>query len=108
MTRRRTARRPRRRCSRRASGREPTLRRSAAGTIYDLGYRRYDGPRLGRRGTRSGRCSSTSLRAVFGLGRGDRAKIVPWVLAVARPPAARSSAARRSRALAPAASSSIA
>lgn len=47
------------------------------GTIYDIGYRRYTGPRLGRRGAidtivRSG------LRAVFGLGRSGRSKVIPW------------------------------
>lgn len=52
-----------------------------AGAIYDLGYRGYDGPRLGR-----GHAISTlfwsSLRAAFGLGRSGRAKIVPWGLTI--------------------------
>jgi ABC-2 type transport system permease protein len=49
---------------------------SATGSIYDLGYRRYDGPRLGRRHavvTLLGH----GLRAVFGLGRSGRAKVAP-------------------------------
>ena len=47
------------------------------GTIYDLGYRHYDGPRLGRRGT-IGAIVGAGLRAVFGLGRSGRSKILPW------------------------------
>jgi ABC-2 type transport system permease protein len=53
----------------------------AAGAIYDLGYRRYDGPRLGR-GHAVATLFSASLRAAFGMGRSGRAKIVPWGLAV--------------------------
>jgi ABC-2 type transport system permease protein len=47
------------------------------GTIYDIGYRRYDGPRLGRGGA-IGAVVEAGLRAVFGLGRSGRAKIIPW------------------------------
>lgn len=47
------------------------------GTIYDIGYRRYDGPRLGRRGAISA-IVGAGLRAVFGLGRSGRSKILPW------------------------------
>jgi len=56
-----------------------------SGTIYDIGYRRYDGPRLGRRGA-VGAIVGAGLRAVFGLGRSARSKILPWggvVLALA-------------------------
>jgi ABC-2 type transport system permease protein len=49
---------------------------SAAGSIYDLGYQRYDGPRLGRRHA-VGALFLYSLRACFGIGRGGRAKIAP-------------------------------
>ncbi len=52
---------------------------SATGSIYDLGYRRYDGPRLGRRHAVQA-LFVYSLRAVFGLGRSGRAKIAPIVL----------------------------
>ena len=52
---------------------------SATGSIYDLGYRRYDGPRLGRRHAVEA-LFVYSLRAVFGLGRNGRAKIAPLVL----------------------------
>jgi ABC-2 type transport system permease protein len=59
---------------------EPTT-----GTIYDIGYRRYTGPRLGRRGA-VGAIVGAGIRAVFGLGRSARSKILPWgavVLALA-------------------------
>ncbi|MEV0592086.1 ABC transporter permease [Nonomuraea cavernae] len=49
--------------------------------IYDIGYRHYDGPRLGRaHSTRA--LAVHSLRAVFGLGRTARSKIMPFALAV--------------------------
>ena len=47
------------------------------GTIYDIGYRHYDGPRLGRRGAITA-IIGAGLRAVFGLGRSGRSKILPW------------------------------
>lgn len=47
------------------------------GTIYDIGYRGYSGPRLGRRGA-IGAIVGAGLRAVFGLGRSGRSKIIPW------------------------------
>ena len=51
------------------------------GTVFDIGYRNYDGPREGR---------GRSLRAVYrngvrialGLGRGGRAKILPWFFVI--------------------------
>jgi len=52
---------------------------SATGSIYDLGYRRYDGPRLGRRHA-VGALFVHGLRAVFGLGRSGRSKVAPLVL----------------------------
>lgn len=48
------------------------------GSIYDLGYRRYDGPRLGRRHAVASLVRH-SLRSVLGLGRGGRAKILPAI-----------------------------
>jgi ABC-2 type transport system permease protein len=48
------------------------------GSIYDLGYRRYDGPRLGRRHAVASLVRH-SLRSVLGLGRGGRAKILPTI-----------------------------
>src|SRR5512142_2810892 len=47
-----------------------------AGVIHDLGYRRYEGPRLGR--PQIGRALTWhSFRSAFGLGRGVKGKIVP-------------------------------
>ncbi|HLF79487.1 MAG TPA: ABC transporter permease subunit, partial [Dehalococcoidia bacterium] len=53
----------------------------AAGNIYDLGYRPYSGPRLGRRYAVTS-LFLFSLRAVFGLGRPAWSKVFPWGLAV--------------------------
>jgi len=55
-------------------------RESATGAIYDLGYQRYDGPRLGRRAAVA-TLFWASLRAAYALKRSGRAKIVPWGLA---------------------------
>jgi ABC-2 type transport system permease protein len=51
----------------------------ATGNIYDLGYRGYEGPRLGRL-TVLVNLLRQSLRESYGLGRGTRAKIAPFVL----------------------------
>ncbi len=60
--------------------REPVAaRESATGAIYDLGYRGYDGPRLGRSAAVATLFWHT-LRAAYGWGRSGRAKIVPWGL----------------------------
>jgi ABC-2 type transport system permease protein len=49
------------------------------GSIYDLGYRRYEGARLGRaHAVRS--LFAHSLRSAYGIGRGSRAKIAPIAL----------------------------
>ncbi|MCP2335588.1 ABC transporter permease [Actinomadura rupiterrae] len=49
-------------------------------TIHDIGYRHYDGKRLGRAYvTRS--MFVHNLRATYGLGRPARAKVMPFVLA---------------------------
>ena len=47
------------------------------GTVFDIGYQRYTGPREGR--TR-GRLAvfKDGLRTALGLGRGGRAKFLPW------------------------------
>ncbi len=50
------------------------------GSIYDLGYQSYVGPRLGRRSAVRALFSQT-IRACFGIGRGGRAKIAPFALA---------------------------
>jgi ABC-2 type transport system permease protein len=51
----------------------------ATGNIYDLGYRGYEGPRLGRI-TVLISLLRQSLREAYGIGRGGRAKIAPFVL----------------------------
>jgi ABC-2 type transport system permease protein len=53
--------------------------RGAAGSIYDLGYQGYHGPRLGRPAVALGLLIQT-LRAAYGIGRGGRAKIVPFLM----------------------------
>jgi len=50
---------------------------ATTGTIYDIGYRHYDGPRLGRRAAVTS-VIGAGLRAAFGLGRSGRSKIIPW------------------------------
>lgn len=53
----------------------------AAGTIYDLGYQHYDGPRYGRwHVIRT--LASFSLLAAFGRGRGQRAQLVPFIVMI--------------------------
>lgn len=50
----------------------------AAGRVYDLGFNRYEGPREGRRRAILA-VYKNGLRTALGLGRGGRAKIVPWL-----------------------------
>jgi ABC-2 type transport system permease protein len=65
---------------------DPTISAAAAnggpaGSIYDIGYRRYEGTRLGRaHAIRS--LFFHSLRSSYGIGRGGRAKIAPIILGV--------------------------
>jgi ABC-2 type transport system permease protein len=59
----------------------PASAGSPTGSIYDIGYRGYDGPRLGR--THAIRSMFTyTLRSTYGLGRGTRAKLAPIILGV--------------------------
>jgi ABC-2 type transport system permease protein len=53
-----------------------------SGVIHDLGYRRYDGPRLGRAPIARA-LAWHSFRAAFGFGRGVKAKILPAIVLVA-------------------------
>jgi len=53
---------------------------SATGSIFDLGYHGYDGPRLGRRHAIA-TLFAHSLKWTFGIGRGGRAKVAPFALA---------------------------
>lgn len=50
-----------------------------SGVIHDIGYQRYDGPRLGRRHIATA-LYGHGMRAAFGLGRGAKAKIFPWLI----------------------------
>jgi ABC-2 type transport system permease protein len=52
------------------------------GVIHDLGYRRYEGPRLGRAAIIRALIWH-SFRTAFGLGRGAKAKVVPAVALLA-------------------------
>jgi ABC-2 type transport system permease protein len=52
---------------------------SAHGVIHDIGFRHYDGPRLGR-GWAVRSLLVETLRGVFGLGRPSKVKTMPWVL----------------------------
>ena len=61
-------------------GHQPTVASEGGSTIHDLGYRRYDGPRVGASGAFLA-VYTQGLRAMFGLGRPAKAKIIP-VLAV--------------------------
>jgi ABC-2 type transport system permease protein len=60
----------------------PAPAAGAASVIHDLGYRRYDGPRLGRAQIVRA-LAWHSFRSAFGFGRGAKAKIVPLVALVA-------------------------
>jgi ABC-2 type transport system permease protein len=51
------------------------------GAIHDIGYRRYDGPRLGPAYAERSLAVS-SLRGAFGLGRSTRSKVMPVILVV--------------------------
>ncbi|GAA2994705.1 ABC transporter permease [Streptosporangium longisporum] len=49
------------------------------GVIHDIGYRHYEGARLGR-GHATAALTVHTLRGIFGLGRTVRSKIIPFVL----------------------------
>lgn len=49
------------------------------GVIHDIGFRHYDGTRLGR-GWIVRSLLAETFRGVFGFGRPARAKIMPWIL----------------------------
>ncbi len=55
----------------------PAPNSGAGGTVFDIGYQRYTGEREGR--SRSRRAVfKDGVRTALGLGRGHRAKILPW------------------------------
>ncbi len=51
------------------------------GVVYDLGYKPYEGPRLGRAGAIKAMLKD-GLRRSFGIRRKARKKVYPWFLAV--------------------------
>jgi ABC-2 type transport system permease protein len=53
---------------------------SESSVIHDIGYQRYDGPRLGRRAVLAA-LYVHGLRAAFGFGRSFKSKIFPWMVA---------------------------
>ena len=59
-----------------------TTRAGGDGAIFDIGYRRFEGTRLGRRQIATALYLDT-LRGAFGLGRSARAKVMPFSLLAA-------------------------
>jgi len=55
----------------------PEVATSAEGTVFDIGYQAYAGPREGRHRARYA-VFKDGVRTALGLGRGARAKILPW------------------------------
>lgn len=55
----------------------PSTPGAASGTVFDIGYRGYDGPRDGRAAARRA-VFLDGVRAALGVGRGGRAKVLPW------------------------------
>ena len=53
----------------------------AQGTVFDIGYRSYDGPREGRNRARFA-VFKDGVRTALGLGRGPRAKVLPWAFII--------------------------
>jgi ABC-2 type transport system permease protein len=58
---------------------EPSAPAVRTGVIHDIGYRHYDGPRLGTSYIRRALYIET-LRGAFGLGRSARSKVMPFLL----------------------------
>jgi ABC-2 type transport system permease protein len=52
--------------------------RGHGSVIHDIGYQRYAGPRLGS-GYAARSLYGLGLRTAFGIGRGPKAKIFPWI-----------------------------
>ncbi len=62
------------------AGSSPTAPRE--GQVFDLGYRGYEGPREGRSRARQA-VFIDGVKVALGIGRGGRAKILPWVFIAA-------------------------
>ncbi len=58
---------------------EPGAASTRTGAIHDIGYRHYDGPRLGASYIRRSLFLET-LRGAYGLGRSARSKVMPFLL----------------------------
>ncbi|CAN5188343.1 ABC transporter permease [soil metagenome] len=58
---------------------EPSISTARAGAIHDIGFRHYDGPRLGSTYIRRSLFIET-LRGAYGLGRSARSKVMPMLL----------------------------
>ncbi|MBA2463838.1 MAG: ABC transporter permease [Nocardioidaceae bacterium] len=58
---------------------EPSTPRAHEGAIHDIGYRHYDGPRLGASYIQRSLFIET-LRGAYGLGRSARSKVMPLLL----------------------------
>lgn len=56
---------------------KPVARSAPGGTVFDIGYQRYTGPREGRFRSRFA-VFKDGVRTALGLGRGPRAKVLPW------------------------------
>lgn len=56
---------------------QPEVATSGEGTVFDIGYQTYAGPREGRHRARFA-VFKDGVRTALGLGRGARAKILPW------------------------------
>lgn len=54
---------------------------AGTGSIYDIGYRRYEGPRLGRAHAIRSLFWHT-FRSAYGIGRGGRAKVAPVTIGI--------------------------
>ena len=57
----------------------PALATEREGAIHDIGYRHYDGPRLGASYIWRSLFVET-LRGAYGLGRSARTKVMPFLL----------------------------
>lgn len=62
-----------------ATGTRMTQNQIAQTQIHNIGYRNYDGPRLGRAYARRS-LFSQSLRGAYGLGRSAKSKVLPMLL----------------------------
>jgi ABC-2 type transport system permease protein len=56
---------------------QPHPEQRATGTVFDIGYRSYAGAREGRRRSRLA-VFKDGLRIALGMGRGGKAKVLPW------------------------------